>query len=137
MPQHYRLVASGRHDVNNDEIILSRDENGEVEHAISVHEGRPLSDEALGKARDVASRLGYRIIEAELPDDEEEKSPSGDSQNAELQSAGIDVVAAAPQIDSDIDQQSSTAPQQGMQSAEAQTVTADSGSSFTSETTNP
>lgn len=120
MPTHYRLVSSGRPDLQADEIIVGRDEDG-TEHTLSQHGARAIPEDHLAKARNLADLIGYKVVEVEVPEDEAKEGEDQSEDIEQRQEAGLDTQAQA-QAD-ETESQSSTAPQQGMQSAEAQTTT--------------
>jgi hypothetical protein len=77
---HYKLVPSGRSDAQVDEIVLSRDEFGEVKHSLSVHEVRSIPEEMLERAHSAAGDIGVSVVEAEPPDSESEEGAADDTQ---------------------------------------------------------
>lgn len=78
---YYRLVASGRSDVDVSEIVLSRDADGEVEHRVTTAEATEIPEELLAEAWKVADSIGYRIAEVEVSsDDSGEPMPDVEAQ---------------------------------------------------------
>lgn len=121
---YYKLVASGRPDVQVDEIVLSKNDSGEVELSVSVHQARELPDDAVDNARSAADRIGYSIVEAEAPPEGAEAG----SQLAELQEVGTDVIGTAPLLDNPQEPESPVAVDQGSTDVAAAAGTSDSGS---------
>lgn len=135
---YYKLVASGRSDVNVDELILAKDDDGNVTSSVSVNQARELADDMVETAKQAAARFGYSIEETEAPPEGAEPG----SQISELQETGVDVMGESPampvgdaEVDQQPEQQSPTASQQGSSAASAQAPTAQSGSPSTSQTT--
>jgi hypothetical protein len=89
---YYKLVASGRPDVVVNEIVLSRDESGEPDQVISIGQAAELSEENLTRAQNVATSLGYAVVEAEEPSEEEAQAP--------VQPVGADVAGQSPVVES-------------------------------------
>lgn len=87
---HYKLVPSGRSDSQVDEVVLSRDESGEVEHSLSVHEARPIPEELLADAKNLAGDIGASVMEVEAPEESEaaDDVQGGDSNQAAQQGTG-------------------------------------------------
>lgn len=120
---YYKLVASGRPDVRVDEIILKKNDSGEVELSVSVHQARELPDDAVDNARNAAQRIGYSIAEAGAPP----KGAEAGSQLAELQEVGTDVIGSAPLLDT-TQAESPVAVDQGSTDVAAEAGTSASGS---------
>lgn len=97
----FKLVSVSRPHIIADEIILAKDELGNVIHSISAHEPREIPEELLGDAHTLATRAGYRVVE--VPENEEEatsKSDGGESASdepvEENQPVGDDVKGMSP-----------------------------------------
>jgi hypothetical protein len=75
----FKLVKEKFNHLAMDELILGRDESGNVEHSLSVREAREIPDELRGDAETLAARYGYRVEESDPPEDQNEfKQPVGD-----------------------------------------------------------
>lgn len=86
---YYKLVSSGRSDLNVDEIILTRDDSGDIEDSVSVHQARELSADEVDSISALTGRLKYDVVEAPEPD----QGLAAGSQLAELQEIGTIVTA--------------------------------------------
>lgn len=84
---HYKLVPSGRSDSQVDEVVLSRDESGEVEHSLSVHEARSIPEKLLDTARNLAGKFGASVVETEAPEGSEESEAADDVQGGDSNQA--------------------------------------------------